>query len=228
MSGQRLAMDAAQPRQRSMLVNLCHQDAFARQWQAGRQEVKICLSLTPDWLERFAEHAPLQRFCLEHWSLQTWQPSQLLLQRAQALPHALGRECQAVQRLQGESLALDWSLEILGGLANHEQGRLSRRQAKHSVRLKEWLDSGEACALSISEMARRLGTNPVDLQKGFRQLSGMSIAAYLRQQRLQQAKQALLAQRLSVEEAAALAGYAHLSSFSAAFKRQFGVSPSQL
>jgi AraC-like DNA-binding protein len=31
-----------------------------------------------------------------------------------------------------------------------------------------------------------------------------------------------------VDVAAAIAGYAHTSSFSAAFKRQYGVSPSQL
>jgi len=38
----------------------------------------------------------------------------------------------------------------------------------------------------------------------------------------------LLRQRVPVDVAATIAGYTHTSSFSAAFKRQFGISPSRL
>ena len=42
------------------------------------------------------------------------------------------------------------------------------------------------------------------------------------------ARRALMSRKsLSVEEAASLAGYEHLSSFSAAFKREYGFPPSQ-
>ena len=60
-----------------------------------------------------------------------------------------------------------------------------------------------------------------------RDYHGTTIAAYLRRQRLARAYQAMRQQGLSVEDAASLAGYEHLSSFSAAFKRQYGFPPSQ-
>ncbi|HGM6052174.1 TPA: helix-turn-helix transcriptional regulator [Stenotrophomonas maltophilia] len=94
--------------------------------------------------------------------------------------------------------------------------------------LQQWLQSGEADGLTINQMARRLGTNAVDLQSTFQQLHGSSIAAWLRALRLQRAHDALLQRRVSVDVAASLAGYAHTSSFSAAFKRQFGRSPSRI
>ncbi|MBQ1558305.1 MAG: helix-turn-helix domain-containing protein, partial [Pseudomonas sp.] len=61
----------------------------------------------------------------------------------------------------------------------------------------------------------------------FRSRNGTTIAAYLRRQRLARAYQAMRQQGLSVEDAANLAGYEHLSSFSAAFKREYGFPPSQ-
>lgn len=96
------------------------------------------------------------------------------------------------------------------------------------TRLHQWLQSGEADTLSIAQMARQLGTNAVDLQRGFQHCHGQSIANYQRELRLERARHALLRQRVPVDVAAAIAGYAHTSSFSAAFKRHYGTSPSQL
>lgn len=104
--------------------------------------------------------------------------------------------------------------------------RLGSHLERCLARLKEWLNSGEADALSIADMARQLGTNPVDLQNAFRSRNGITIAAYLRHQRLARAYQAMSQKGLSVEEATSLANYEHISSFSAAFKRHYGFPPS--
>ncbi|MEL7630747.1 AraC family transcriptional regulator [Pectobacterium aroidearum] len=234
LAGQRLRFDAHSARQRAMLVNLTDSDQFQRHWQAGRRETKICLSFSPAWFERFASESSLcssrlLQFRRAHWQSLSWQPAPDVLQRACQLAFDDRSPVSLIQRLQGESFALDLATDILRSIdATPQQKRFGAHLECCLVRLKEWLDSGEADRLSIGQMAKTLGTNPVDLQNGFRTRNGITIAAYLRKQRLERAYQALHRHVVSVDEAAALAGYEHVSSFSAAFKKQYGFPPSQV
>lgn len=78
---------------------------------------------------------------------------------------------------------------------------------------------------SILELAEQVGVSDRTLRSGFRKLFGTTVLGYLTQQRLQQAETILRTGELSVAEVANLVGYAHLSHFAAAFKRQFGITP---
>lgn len=228
-------LDASGSSQRAMLANLTEADHFRRHWQAGRQETKVCLSFSPAWLGQFASDPAqcgrrLQQFSRRHWQFLPWQPSAAIVRGArQLLASQAGSPL--IQRLQHEGFALELAGDILASIeastAPRPQKRLSPHLQRCLQRLHEWLDSGEADHLSIAEMARALGSNPVDLQNGFRRQHGSTIAAYLRRQRLQRARLALGEQALSVEDAASLAGYQHISSFSAAFSREFGFPPSR-
>lgn len=229
---QRLHFDARHSGQRAMLLNLTDADQFQRHWLSGRQETKICLSLTPDWLQRFAFSSQLrsdnlQRLSRSHWQHLAWQPSAETFQRAQQLLAQDADQPPLLQRLQRESFALDLASDILRSIDQPAEKRLGSHLQRRLLRLKDWLDSGAANHLSIAQMAKQLGTNPVDLQNGFRARNGITIAAYLRRQRLEQAYQAIRQQGLSIDDAANLAGYQHISSFSSAFKRQYGFPPSQ-
>lgn len=229
---QRLHFDARRSGQRAMLLNLTDADQFQRHWLNGRQETKICLSLTPDWLQRFAFSSQLrsdnlQRLSRSHWQHLPWQPSAETFQRAQQLLTQDADQPPLLQRLQRESFALDLASDILRSIDHPAEKRLGGHLQRRLLRLKDWLDSGEANHLSIAQMAKQLGTNPVDLQNAFRARNGITIAAYLRRQRLEQAYQAIRQHGLSIDDAANLAGYQHLSSFSSAFKRQYGFPPSQ-
>lgn len=229
---QRLRFDARHGGQRAMLVNLTDSDQFQRHWQSQRQETKVCLSITPDWLQHFALGSQLRsdnllRFSRSHWQNLPWQPSAEILQRAHQLLERDADLPPLLQRLQRESFALDLASDILRGIDTPPEKRLGSHLERCLLRLKDWLDSGEADALSIAEMARQLGTNPVDLQNAFRARNGITIAAYLRRERLARAYHAIRQQGLSVDDAASLAGYEHISSFSAAFKREYGFPPSQ-
>jgi AraC-like DNA-binding protein len=217
-----------------MLVHLREEDSFRRHWQAGRQEGKVSLHLGDDWLRRQLDgdatgSARLSRVCRSHADNHAWRPGAPLLQRATRLLQDAPQALPLVRRLQQESFALELAADVLQALAQEDEARpLSAHLQRCVSRLQQWLESGEADALSITQMARQLGTNAVDLQRGFQQLHGSSIVAYLRTLRLERARQALLRQRVPVDVAATIAGYAHTSSFSAAFRRQFGLSPSQL
>ncbi|MFE7976159.1 helix-turn-helix transcriptional regulator [Streptomyces shenzhenensis] len=56
---------------------------------------------------------------------------------------------------------------------------------------------------------------------------GESMSAYIRERRLELARQALLASRLSVSEIAAYWQFADGSHFSRAFKQRYGLTPTE-
>ena len=233
IAGQRLCFDTYSGRQRAMLINLTESDQFQRHWQTGRRETKISLSFSPVWFEQFTDDCGLcsgnlLQFRRVHWQSLSWQPAPDILQRGARLAVESHSSNPLVQRLQCEGFALDMAADILRSIdASPRQKRFGAHLENCLVRLKDWLDSGEADGLSIAQMAKALATNPVDLQNGFRIRNGITIAAYLRKTRLEQAFQALRKLDVSVEEAAAMAGYEHVSSFSAAFRKMYGFPPSQ-
>lgn len=80
---------------------------------------------------------------------------------------------------------------------------------------------------SISELTQQVGLGDRTLRRGFRELFGTTVIGYLNQKRIEQAQQLLREGNLSVSEVANIVGYSHLGHFSAAFKRQFGITPSE-
>ena len=75
-------------------------------------------------------------------------------------------------------------------------------------------------------LAQQVGVSDRTLQKGFKAVFGMTPFAYLRQQRMYQARQLLLQADYTVAEVANMVGYANPAQFAAAFKQQFGMTPS--
>ncbi|AIE73439.1 MULTISPECIES: AraC family transcriptional regulator [unclassified Synechocystis] len=80
---------------------------------------------------------------------------------------------------------------------------------------------------SVLELAQQVGLCDRTLRRGFRELFGTSVIGYLTQQRLYQAKELLRQGNYTVAEVANSVGYTHLGHFSAAFRKQFGISPKQ-
>lgn len=65
------------------------------------------------------------------------------------------------------------------------------------------------------------------LQRKFRLFASSSLCAYVRRQRLEQARQAIESGDASLSEAAAAAGYASVANFGTAFKRHHQLTPGQ-
>jgi AraC-like DNA-binding protein len=78
---------------------------------------------------------------------------------------------------------------------------------------------------SIMTLARQVGLNDYKLKLGFRQVLKTTPFGYLRSQRLELAQQLLSDTELTVEQVAIAVGYQSRSSFTAAFRRQFGTAP---
>jgi AraC-like DNA-binding protein len=81
---------------------------------------------------------------------------------------------------------------------------------------------------TLAELARAGGFNETKLKGGFRALFGTSVFAYLRRARMEEARRLLRERRLNVTEVAGRVGYSNPSKFAAAFRRELGVSPSEL
>lgn len=221
-------------RNQAALVALAEPDTFSRHWRRGREECKISITLKPQWLEQAGfgmlnEHTRLATFANEHMSERAWLPSpqamlavQQVLQPPPLLP--------ALQEIFIQSRCLDIIVEALSLIAHADAAAaeprgLNPRAQRQLRQLQELLDSGAADEWSLPAIASHVGSNPTSLQQLFRREKGFTIFEYQRQRRLQRARIALSQQGISVEEAAAIAGYSSAANFATAFKRLFGITP---
>lgn len=81
---------------------------------------------------------------------------------------------------------------------------------------------------SLSELSQLIGMNNNKLKKNFKQIFGMPVFKYLQNQRLQKAYHLLDRKEMTVQEVAWFVGYESLSSFSNAFRKQYGFRPSEV
>ncbi len=87
------------------------------------------------------------------------------------------------------------------------------------------LGSDLSSDISIEDLAGRVKLNRTTLQRVFRQMYGVTIFEYRTQVRIQEAKNLLIDDGLSITEIAGMCGYSNASKFSATFKKITGVSP---
>jgi len=92
--------------------------------------------------------------------------------------------------------------------------------------LRDHIVSDELHYSSLEELAEEHGISVSSLQKSFKQVYGMPVYQYLKAYRLERAATALHNSDRSVTKIALDAGYTNPAKFSEAFRRQFGLPPS--
>lgn len=65
------------------------------------------------------------------------------------------------------------------------------------------------------------------LRRGFIELFGTTVFRYLTDKRMESAEQLLRQGNITVAEVASVVGYSHQGRFAEAFKRRFGITPSE-
>jgi AraC-like DNA-binding protein len=83
-------------------------------------------------------------------------------------------------------------------------------------------------ANSLIDLAHQVGTNEFTLKKGFKELFGTTVFAFWNDIKMEQARSLLLEQNINITEIAHIMGYKNQRNFSAAFKKKYGIVPSQL
>ncbi|MEK4107484.1 AraC family transcriptional regulator [Paenibacillus sp. FSL R10-2791] len=102
------------------------------------------------------------------------------------------------------------------------------REDMESLRLaKEILQRDYLHPPTLAGLSRIICLNEFKLKKGFKEMFGYTVHAYVIEQRMQRAQQLLEQGSMTVSEAASRVGYGNVSHFSAAFRKKFGVRPGE-
>jgi AraC-like DNA-binding protein len=108
------------------------------------------------------------------------------------------------------------SMEMAG---DHKQRRLRA--------IRDAIDADLRRPWKVSQLAREAGISRRSFNTHFRRAFGVSASEYLRKRRLESARDAIIEQGISINEAAYLAGYGNPANFATAFRKHFGYAPSR-
>jgi len=126
-------------------------------------------------------------------------------------------------------LALARSADRSERKPRHENARMRAAMARRGqlmAEVRNFLEAHHAEELGLEALAERFGLSPFNLSRSFTQTFGRSLVETLAAIRVERARD-LLAQGLSVKEAAARVGYANGNYFAKVFRRLTGRSPSE-
>lgn len=122
-------------------------------------------------------------------------------------------------------------LELVAHLCTRaeEQRRPKEGQPPAAVlHAKRWIEARVSEAITLDELAAGVSLSKYHLLRSFRNAFGMPPLQYHRQLRLEHARRLLRLPHLSVREVAARVGYESTTAFTRAFKREYGVAPSDV
>lgn len=110
-----------------------------------------------------------------------------------------------------------------------EQTRLTPEETARLIKAEAMLvkDFSEAPP-TIETLAKLCGISATKLKKDFKTLYGFAIYEYYQKSRMMQARMILQSGENSIKETGMMVGYSNLSHFAAAFKKEFGILPSEL
>lgn len=212
-------------------LNCAEQDMFERRGRRGRRVRKVNINLPEGWLE--AESLGLcggmGDLCRTHLASRTWTPTPRHLALAEKLLNPPA-DTPFLESLCRESLALDFVAETIRQWT-HAEPAPARLGGRDQVRLRracDYIDAHQDSRLHLDDVARETGMSVSALQRLFHAAYGNSVLDFARARRLQRAREALTAGRMTVTEAALAAGYSSPANFATAFKRRFGISPKEV
>lgn len=106
--------------------------------------------------------------------------------------------------------------------------KISKRDIDNAYQIREYLINNLDSDLSLIGLSHLVGTNEFTLKKVFKQLFNTTVFGYWQTVKMEQAKLMLADMNMDISEVAEAVGYKNARHFSTAFKKQFGLSPSQL
>lgn len=81
---------------------------------------------------------------------------------------------------------------------------------------------------TIADLSKIAAMSPTKLKKDFKTVYGLPIYEYYQKNRMQKARELLQKENCAIKEAGIMVGYTNLGHFAAAFKKEFGVLPSEM
>lgn len=107
--------------------------------------------------------------------------------------------------------------------------KLNDTDRKNIRRVEQFLnDSLFGDFPGIEKVAAKVGISPTKLKNDFKAMHDTSVYQYFSRQQMTLARELLLQKKYTVKEISDLFGYENASKFSAAFKKTYGISPSEV
>jgi AraC-like DNA-binding protein len=116
---------------------------------------------------------------------------------------------------------------ILHHNPNTRNSRMSKDDLERLALVEDVLSQEIDNFPTIEKLSRMAMMSSTKLKKRFKEVYGMKLYEFYNHNRLQKAKSMLASGEASVKEAALRIGFANLSNFSKAFKKEFGFLPKQ-
>src|SRR5690606_32466372 len=200
-----------------------HTHQFVRRWQRGKFERKLSLFLEPAWLESQGLMCALKTERHREWyaqdvGVQAWQPSVravavaeqilCLLRSPEPSPFMLASRTFELVHEAWQALNATTPEVVRNGLPPRGHLRLAY--------LQKLLHGPEGQAMTVDELARKVGLSTSAMQRQFREVYGATVDEYRRDIRLDQAWARLEQTGCSVSEVAWAAGYSSAANFSTA------------
>lgn len=233
--------DQLSPGQNFLVLDLAFdsdEEAIISEWATEQRVLKVDIHVEPDFLitfygSQFELLPPELRRIFEqaneqfYYQIGTITPAMhLALQQILNCPYKGLTKQIYLESKALELIALRLEQAIEDNQTQKQSVRLRSDDIERIHHAKDILLCNSNNPPSLVALARQVGLNDCVLKKGFRQIFGTTVFGYLHDYRMQQARQLLLERKMKVEAVAHTVGYASRSSFTAAFSKKFGVTPS--
>ena len=211
-------------------------DLFVRHAHEGDHVRKVNVTVSRDWLADSAfadadEYRVVADFAARHHARFSWRPLPQVVAIAEQMlrPPAVS---QLMRNLYLESRALDLVSEAFAALTRQAECdsliRLKPFDRRRLRLIEDFLAEHAHEVTSLEDLARIGGVSVSTLRRLFQAAYGMGVFEHLRRLRLERARLALERGEVAIAEAAFLAGYASPANFATAFKRRFGLTPTDV
>jgi AraC-like DNA-binding protein len=215
-------------------IILSDPEVLTKYMSKNRKICKLNLFVERSWLEARCnsreDTLQLSRLFQQHAVVTSWVPTKDMVALARSLLIQQNSES-LIDKIQGECQAMELLALCINGLSEHLSTRtddsISMPLGTIERQLKEKIDCCLTECFTLESIAAALSMSVSTLQRKFKAAFGVTVIDYVRQRRLGIVRSAMLDQGLSVGEAAYLAGYKYPSNFVAAFKKHYGVTPSE-
>lgn len=219
-----------------VITSRAEADLFERHSHKGDHIRKVNVTVSSEWLADSAfqtadDYRAVQQFAASHRARFAWKPDPSVVSIAEQMLHPPSYSA-LVQNLYLESRALDLISKAFAALTHQsaadDHSRLKPLDRRRLRLIEDYLSEHGHEVSSLNEVARIGGVSISTLRRLFQATYGTSVFEHLRCRGLERARLALEREGVAVSEAAFMAGYASAANFATAFKRHFGLTPTEV
>jgi AraC-like DNA-binding protein len=208
---------------------------FRRNVTKGSRVRKVNISLPIAWLSKLSEmDASLENnhfnsFVSTHLAIQEWTPSTSSIRCAEDIIAANDDKTtlnQIAISMWAFQILFDALSQINDEAVGLSSNKISERDLNRTRAVRNYINTHIEDELHLEDIAKEMNMSIATLQRLYKQCFGTTVIQYVRSKKLQLARQALIYDGASINQAAYIAGYSNASNFSTAFQREFGYPPS--